>query len=102
MIRKTSYRAFEGATEIFVYMPDLPKLFAAAASALDQLNLNIQDARIMVADNNQALNTYTVLAEDNMPLPDDDAFLETIRTYLVEELDDPDDYPAIIQLRNEP
>ncbi|WP_428033933.1 [protein-PII] uridylyltransferase [Amphritea sp.] len=99
MIRKTSYRAFEGATEIFVYMPDLPRLFAAAASALDQLNLNIQDARIMVADNNQALNTYTVLAEDNMPLPDDDAFLETIRKHLVEELDDPDDFPAIIQRR---
>jgi len=99
MIRKTSYRAFEGATEIFIYMPDLPSLFAAAASALDQLKLNIQDARIMVADNNQALNTYTVLTEDNEPLPDDDAFLEQIRHHLVEELDDPDDYPDIIQRR---
>lgn len=99
MIRKTSYRAFEGATEIFIYTRDLPNLFAAAASALDQLHLNIQDARIMVADNNQALNTYTVLTEDNLPLPDDEQFLDQIQQRLIEELDDPDDYPAIIQRR---
>ncbi|WP_290705623.1 [protein-PII] uridylyltransferase [Amphritea sp.] len=99
MIRKTSYRAYEGATEVFIYMPDLPTLFAATASALDQLNLNIQDAQIMVADNNQALNTYTVLTEDNLPLPEDDDYLEQIRTHLIEELDDPDDFPAIIQRR---
>lgn len=99
MIRKTSYRAFEGATEIFIYVRDLPSLFAAAASALDQLHLNIQDARIMVADNNQALNTYTVLTEDNLPLPDDDEYLDQIQLSLTEELDDPDDYPAIIQRR---
>lgn len=99
MIRKTSYRAFEGATEIFIYSRDLPNLFAAAASALDQLHLNIQDARIMVADNNQALNTYTVLTEDNLPLPDDDEYLDQIQLSLIEELDDPDDYPEIIQRR---
>ncbi|MEH6575856.1 MAG: [protein-PII] uridylyltransferase [Amphritea sp.] len=99
MIRKTSYRAFEGATEIFIYMRDLPNLFAAAASALDQLHLNIQDARIMVADNNQALNTYTVLTEDNLPLSDDSEYLDQIQLRLTEELDDPDDYPAIIQRR---
>ncbi|GGK66173.1 [protein-PII] uridylyltransferase [Amphritea balenae] len=99
MIRKTSYRAFEGATEIFIYMHDLPNLFAAAASALDQLHLSIQDARIMVADNNQALNTYTVLTEDNLPLPDDDNYLDQIQLSLIEELDDPDDFPAIIQRR---
>ena len=99
MIRKTSYRAFEGATEIFIYIQDLPNLFAATASALDQLHLSIQDARIMVADNNQALNTYTVLTEDNQPLPDDDEFLARIQHSLIEELDDPDDYPAIIQRR---
>jgi len=99
MIRKTSYRAFEGATEIFIYTRDLHNLFAAAASALDQLHLNIQDARIMVADNNQALNTYTVLTEDNLPLPDDDEYLDQIQLSLIEELDDPDDYPEIIQRR---
>ena len=99
MIRKTSYRAFEGATEIFIYMRDMPNLFAAAASALDQLHLNIQDARIMVADNNQALNTYTVLTEDNLPLPDDPDYLDQIQLCLTEELDDPDDFPAIIQRR---
>ncbi|WP_432471904.1 [protein-PII] uridylyltransferase [Amphritea sp. HPY] len=99
MIRKTSYRAFEGATEIFIYTKDSHNLFAAAASALDQLHLNIQDARIMVADNNQALNTYTVLTEDNLPLPDDDVYLDQIQLSLIEELDDPDDFPAIIQRR---
>ncbi|MGB0466136.1 MAG: [protein-PII] uridylyltransferase [Pontibacterium sp.] len=99
LIRQTSHRLHEGATEIFVYMNDLPNLFAASVATLDQLNLNIQDARIIVADDGRTLNTYTVLTEDNQPLSENPDYLNQIQQRMVEELDDPEDYPDIIQRR---
>ncbi|MBA4502814.1 [protein-PII] uridylyltransferase [Marinobacterium sp. 3-1745] len=99
LIRKTSYRVFEGATEIFIYSEDLPTLFPATVAAMDQLNLNIQDARIILTDHGRSLNTYTVLAEDNQPLSENPEYLAHIQQHLLEELDDPEDYPEIIQRR---
>lgn len=99
LIRQTSHRLYEGATEIFVYSRDLQNLFAATVATMDQLHLNIQDARIIVTDGGEALNTYTVLSDDNTPLSENPAQLQQIRERLIEELDDPDDYPEIIQRR---
>ena len=97
LIRQTSHRLHEGATEIFIYNRDLPNLFAATVAALDQLNLNIQDARVIATDDGCSLNTFTVLTDDDLPLSENPDHLDRIETYLAEELDDPDDYPAIIQ-----
>lgn len=99
LIRKTSYRIFEGATEIFIYSEDLPTLFPATVAAMDQLNLNIQDARIILTDHGRTLNTYTVLTDDNQPLSENPEYLAHIQQHLTEELDDPEDYPEIIQRR---
>ncbi|WP_254262364.1 [protein-PII] uridylyltransferase [Marinobacterium weihaiense] len=99
LIRKTSYRIFEGATEIFIYSEDLPTLFPATVAAMDQLNLSIQDARIILTDHGRTLNTYTVLTEDNQPLSENPEYLAHIQRHLTEELDDPEDYPEIIQRR---
>lgn len=99
LIRQTSHRLHEGATEIFIYNQDLPNLFAATAATLDQLNLNIQDARIIVTEDNRTLNTYTVLTEDNEPLSENPEQLQRIEQRLIEELDDPNDYPEIIKRR---
>ena len=99
LIRQTSHRLFEGATEIFVYSRDFQNLFAATVATMDQLHLNIQDARIIVTDGGEALNTYTVLSDDNTPLSENPIQLQHIRERLIEELDDPDDYPEIIQRR---
>jgi [protein-PII] uridylyltransferase len=99
LIRQTSHRLYEGATEIFVYMRDLPNLFAASVATLDQLHLSIQDARIIVADDGRTLNTYTVLTEDNQPLSENPDYLNEIQQRMVEELDDPEDYPEIIHRR---
>ena len=99
LIRKTSYRVFEGATEIFIYSEDLPTLFPATVAAMDQLNLNIQDARIILTDHGRTLNTYTVLTDDNQPLSENPEYLAHIQQHLTEELDDPEDYPNIIQRR---
>jgi [protein-PII] uridylyltransferase len=99
MIRQTSHRVFEGATEIFIYSQDIQNLFAATVATMDQLHLNIQDARIIVTDSGHALNTYTVLSDDNTPLSENPEHMERIKERLVEELDNPDDYPEIIQRR---
>ena len=99
LIRKTSYRVFEGATEIFIYSEDLPTLFPATVAAMDQLHLNIQDARIILTDHGRTLNTYTVLTDDNQPLSENPEYLANIQRHLTEELDDPEDYPEIIQRR---
>jgi [protein-PII] uridylyltransferase len=99
LVKKTSYRVYEGATEIFIYSEDLPNLFPATVAALDQLHLSIQDARIILTDDGRTLNTYSVLTEDNLPLSENPDYLANIRHTLVEELDDPDDFPDIIQRR---
>lgn len=99
LIRQTSHRVFEGATEIFIYSRDIQHLFAATVATMDQLHLNIQDARIIVTDSGEALNTYTVLSDDNTALSENPEHLNKIKQRLIEELDDPDDYPEIIQRR---
>lgn len=99
LIRQTSHRVFEGATEIFIYSQDIDNLFAATVAAMDQLHLNIQDARIIVTDSGEVLNTYTVLSDDNTPLSENPEHLSKIKQHLIEELDDPEDYPDIIQRR---
>ncbi len=98
-LHRHSFRAHEGATEIFIYAPDTNNLFAATVAALDQLHLSVQDARIIATNNGYTLNTYTVLDEDNQPLSDNPDYLREIQDYLVEQLDDPDDFPEIIHRR---
>ena len=99
IMNQHTYRAYEGATEIFIYTANSPNLFGATVAALDQLHLSVQDARIIVTDNGYTLNTYTVLTEDNQPLADNPDYMQSIQNYLLEQLDDPDDYTEIIQRR---
>jgi [protein-PII] uridylyltransferase len=98
LISETSDEAFEGATQIFIYMKDQPHLFAAMTAALDQLHLNIQDARIMTSANNNALDTYIVLDENGDPIREE-ARLEKIKATLEEALSDPSDFQNLIQRR---
>jgi len=60
----------QGGTKIFIYAKDEENLFANTAIALDQLNLDIIDARIITAKNGLTLNTYTVLEHDGNPITD--------------------------------
>ncbi|UTW50027.1 [protein-PII] uridylyltransferase [Bacterioplanoides sp. SCSIO 12839] len=98
-IRQTCNNEFEGATQIFVFMKDQPNLFAVTTATLDQLNLNIQDARIMTSEGEQnAVDTYIVLDENNQPIEDQQR-LETIRATLEEALSQPDEFTTIIMRR---
>nr|WP_298414929.1 [protein-PII] uridylyltransferase [uncultured Halomonas sp.] len=85
----------EGGTKVFIHTRSVNDLFAASAAAIDQLDLSIHDARIATSSSDWTLNTFIVLDDQDEPIRDASR-LEEIRRYLVEELDDPDDYPQIV------
>ncbi|WP_421866861.1 [protein-PII] uridylyltransferase [Motiliproteus sp.] len=99
LVKETSTRLYEGATKIFIYARDHEGLFAASAAALDHLNLSIQDADIITNDDGYSYNTFIVLDQENQPIGDDPETILKIKNSLVEELDDPADYPSIAQRR---
>ncbi|WP_302139594.1 [protein-PII] uridylyltransferase [Halomonas alkalicola] len=85
----------EGGTKVFIHTRSVDDLFAATAAALDQLGLSIHDARIATSSNDWTLNTFIVLDDQGQAIRDP-ARIEEIQAHLVEELDDPDDYPEIV------
>ena len=85
----------EGGTKLFIHTRSADDLFAATAAAIEQLGLSIHDARIATSSDDWTLNTFILLDDDDDAIRDP-ARLETIRRHLVEELDDPDDYPQIV------
>ncbi|MCY1298579.1 Bifunctional uridylyltransferase/uridylyl-removing enzyme [compost metagenome] len=99
LIKETTQREFEGGTQIFIYAPDQHDFFAVTVAAMDQLNLNIHDARVITSTSQFTLDTYIVLDADGGQIGDDPARIKQIRQGLVDALKNPDDYPAIIQRR---
>ena len=59
-----------GGAEIFVYSQDQRGMFAVCTATLDQLGLNILDARIITTDKNIALVSFHVLESNGEPIPD--------------------------------
>ena len=51
----------EGATEIFIFTPDRPRLFATTVATLSQLGLSVFEANIHTSANGLCLNTFIVL-----------------------------------------
>jgi [protein-PII] uridylyltransferase len=98
LIKQSHNEQFEGATQIFVYTQDMPNLFAASVSALDQLHLTVLDARIITAQNRFSLDTYFVLDENGESIQNAER-LEHIRENLVRTLSQPDKFPEIVQRR---
>lgn len=50
-----------GAREIFIHSPDLDGLFAAITSALDRLDLDVVEARVLTSRKGMSLDTFRVL-----------------------------------------
>lgn len=99
LIRDTRGGPTDGYSQIIIFMKDRVALFAATTAVLEQLNLNIVDARINSSEGPYSISSYVVLDEQGQPLGVDPARKERTRKRLIEELDDPDDYPDIIHRR---
>ncbi len=99
LIRDTKGGPSDGFTQIVIWVPERIDLFAATTAVLEQLNLNIVAARISSSLGPFSLSSYVVLDEQGQPLGKDPARRERAQKKLVEELDDPEDYPDIIQRR---
>jgi [protein-PII] uridylyltransferase len=99
LIRETTQRDFEGASQIFIYAPDQHDFFAVTVAAMDQLNLNIHDARIITSSSQFTLDTYIVLDNDGESIGHNPQRIQQILDGLTEALRNPDDYPTIIKRR---
>jgi len=99
LIRDTTGGPTDGFTQIVIYMAERMDLFAATTAVLEQLNLNIVDARINSGDGPNSLSSYVVVDEQGQPLGKDKRRRDRVKALLIEELDDPEDYPDIIQRR---
>jgi len=99
LIRDTRGGPTDGYSQIIIYMKDRVTLFAATTAVLEQLNLNIVDARINATAGPFSISSYVVLDEQGQPLGIDPERKERVRQRLIEELDDPEDYPNIIHRR---
>lgn len=99
LIRDTRGGPTDGYSQIIIYMSDRIDLFAATTAVLEQLNLNIVDARISSSEGPFSISSYIVLDDKGKPLGIDPARKDRVRSRLIEELDDPEDYPDIIHRR---
>lgn len=67
-----------GGTEVFIYTRANDTLFERTTALLDQLGLDIHDARITTARNGYALDTYLILDESGTPIQGDAQIREIV------------------------
>lgn len=99
LIGKTDDRSYHGAAEVFIYTEDTPNLFAATVAALNQLNLNIADAKIITSSRGFSLDTYIILEENGNHIGDDPERVDQIESRLRKVLGEPDLYPEVVKRR---
>jgi len=80
------HAAEEGATEIFLYTRDQPRLFAASVIAIDLLGLSIHDARIHTSAGSLCFNSYIVLDESGHSISANAARCRHIERTLTQQL----------------
>lgn len=87
-----------GSTEVLIYTPDTPTLFATITTVLDQLQLDVQSATINSTAEQYAFNTFYVLQSDG-ELITEQVRQEQIKTSLQTELSTPQDIPTLGAIR---
>jgi [protein-PII] uridylyltransferase len=60
-----------GGTELFIYSPDKPFLFASVSNQIGHFNLNIHDASIVTTKDHYALDTFIVLEPNGQSVSPD-------------------------------
>ena len=99
-IKDTDDKSVEGGTQIFIYMPNTPYLFANSTAAFERLNLNIQNARIFTSTNGFCMDTYTVLESNGKPVGNRPDRISQIQRVLVEHVSDRKSY--VVPVRRKP
>ena len=80
--------ASEGATQIYLMLPDRPGVFAAIATSLSKLNLSIVDASIHTSVTGRCFNALTVLNHEGEAIADQDSLRQRICDSLRDNLSD--------------
>jgi len=87
-----------GGTAVLTYAPRRLRSFARTTAVLDQMGLNVVDARLITSANGFSLETYVVL-EDNGAVIADVARIREIEQGLWRNLQQPEDAPATVTRR---
>ena len=87
-----------GGTAVLTYAPRRLRSFARTTAVLDQMGLNVVDARLITSANGFSLETYVVL-EDNGAVIADAARIREIEQGLWRNLQQPEDSPATVTRR---
>ena len=90
--------ADRGGTAVLTYTPRRLQSFARTTAVLDQMGLNVVDARLISSANGFSLETYVVL-EDNGAVIADAARIREIEQGLWQNLQQPQDSPLTVTRR---
>jgi len=93
IIRDSNIQLGDGFSHIMIYLKSKDDLFAATTAVLEQLNLNVLNARISASGGRFSLSNFIITDAQNLPLSNDTERKEHVLQRLKEELDDPNDYP---------
>ena len=99
LIKESGDIDFVGATQIFLHTKNRDALFALMASGLEQLNLNIHDARIYLSDSGFTLDTFFVLDNNGEVIGNDPERIARIKEFLLERIKNTENYQNLIQRR---
>ncbi|MEE8059906.1 MAG: [protein-PII] uridylyltransferase [Pseudomonadales bacterium] len=99
LLKESGDLEFEGATQIFIHTKHQDTLFALMASGLEQLDLNIQDARIYNSGTGFTLDTFFVLDNKGEPIGNDPERIDHIKQFLLDHIKHTDKYLDVMQRR---
>jgi [protein-PII] uridylyltransferase len=99
LIRDSEHQPWQGATQIFVWVKDVNNVFVAVATALAQMGLNIQDARLYSSKSGFTIDTFYVLDENYQPLGQEPGRIKAVRKALEDELKLVDNYSEVVRRR---